>query len=505
MEINKHEEEQVKELSALIMAEIDKAKEDDGKIDEIKVKRIAADLMIHQKLADAGRRASEFETQQEKSDEELAKMFKEVNDLDPKARSDRQEIKMLQSKKYLVRNEGEKIGEKIENFKELNDDAYWVATMLYLAQRKKYGADVNYREVFRTTDIYKSMNRQLEEDHELRKALAVATSGSGAEWIPTGFSSQVMTIIELQLRVASLFNTVNMPTSPWKNPIQTSMGAGYYVNENTADEGVKIPASTPGTGAATYTAKKHAGRTVFSEEIDEDSIINQRAFLSQEHAKMIARAVETCIINGDNTGSSGSAASHQDNAGTALFSIDYDARLAWDGLRYLALNNAGTATKSFSNADPSDALLNAVRLLMGNVSVNPADLVWIVSINTYIKMLVLTNARTVDKYGPQATVLTGELMKYDGIPVVVSEYQFSNINASGVYDGSTTDRAMMELVYRPGFSRGLRGGVTLAQDLDIERDQIKLVSKLRSDFVDIYDATAAANIHSAAGYNIKTT
>ena len=70
-------------------------------------------------------------------------------------------------------------------------------------------------------------------------------------------------------------------------------------------------------------------------------------------------------MNGDRTGAGGVASSHQDNAGTALFTTNYDARLAFDGLRYFALNQADTSSKDFSNAVPSDALMGAVRLLMG--------------------------------------------------------------------------------------------------------------------------------------------
>lgn len=505
MTIEQQHEEKIKKISSLVMAEIDKAKEADGEIDEIKVKRMIADQMISLEVADATRRAGQYETEKEISDEQLQKMFEEVNGMDSKKRAITQEVKMAQGRKFLSRVHGDSMATRMEEFKELNDDAYLVATMLYLAEVKKIGASANFVDIYRHTDAYKSIQRTLNDDHELRKALAVATSGSGAEWIPTGFSSQVMTVVELQLRVAALFPTLNMPTNPYTDPIQSSVGEAYLVPENTADEGTKAPATTPGTGNATYNARKFMGRTVFSEEINEDAIIDQRSFLTQEHGKMLARATETAIINGDYSGSSGVASAHQDNAAAIdLFTSNYDARLAWDGLRYLSLNNAGTATKSFAGADPSDALLGSVRLLMGKYGVNPNDLAWIVSVNTYLKMLKMTNVATVDKYGPQATILAGELMKYDGIPVIVSEYQFANINASGVYDGATTNLTSLQLVYRPGFKRGLRGGITLNQDLDIERDQIKLVSKMRSDFVDIYDATLAANIMVANGYNVKT-
>ncbi len=498
-------ENKVKEITKLVVAEIDKSKDSESPMNEVKVNRMITDLMLTMDVVNVHRAANQFETEQTRTSEQLEEYFKDVNDLSAIERKTNQEIKMCQGKGHLSRKHDDDLAERIEEFKKINDEAYLTSTMLYLAQSKE-NKGVNYMDVYRDTDTYKYLHRKLDNDVELRKALAVATTGSGAEWIPTGFSSQVQAVIELELKVPTLFTTLALPTNLYALPVQSSTGEGFYVPESTSDESTKAPASTPGTASPTFNARKFMGRILFSEEIREDAIVDMRAFLTSELGRMIARAEETCFLNGDREGAAGVAANHQDNQGaTVLFETNWDARLAFDGLRYLALNNAGTSTKTFGNADPTDALLGSVRQLMGKYAVNPNDLVWIVSINTYLKMILLTNARTVDKYGPKATVLSGELMKYDGIPVIVSEYMFSNVDTLGVYTGTNEDRASMLLVYKPGFMRGTRGGVTLNSELDIETDQIKLVAKSRVDFIDHYDATLAANIMSAAGINIKTT
>jgi HK97 family phage major capsid protein len=458
----------------------------------------------------AAERKSEIETKDFTTEEEQEKAYKaEFKGIDALSGSERKEIqqtKLLTSEDRLKLREGSNLGERIEEFKRLNDDAYLIMTMLGGAAVKKEIPGATPLKVYRETDVYKMVHKRLEEDKDLRKALAVATSGSGAEWIPTGFSSQVLVTIELQLKIAALFNSIAMPTNPYTLPVQTSNAEGYLIPESTADEATKIKASTPGTGNTTFNARKLANRVLFSEEINEDSIVAVRTFTMNEMSKAIARAHETALVNGDRTGAAGVAGSHFDNTGTALFTSNYDARLAFDGLRYFALNNAGTSTKDFSNAVPSDALMGNVRLLMGLHGVNPMDLVWTMSINTYLQSVNnLSNVQTLDKYGPQAVVLSGELMRYQGIPTVVSEYLFSNLNASGVYDGSTTDRGELLLVYRPGFLSGTRGGVTMSTANDIETDQVIMVGKRRVDFIDPYDATLAANIMSAAGINIKTT
>lgn len=507
-------DEQVKKFAAGIVAKMEEKKKEGLDLNDSETKAELEKMALEQvKLAQAKaaiERKSELEDQDFTSEEDQEKAYKadfeEVDALNTKDRKHLQETKMLTSQNRLQLREGKSLGERIEEFKELSDDAYLVMTMLNGAAKKKELAGASPLTVFRGTDIYKQVVNKFNDDHELRKALAVATSGSGAEWIPTGFSSQVLVSIELQLKIVALFNTIAMPTSPYTLPIQTSNAEGYLIPESTADEATKIKASTPGTGNVTFTARKIADRVLFSEEIDEDSIVAVRTFTLNEMTKAIARGQEIGVVNGDRTGAAGSASSHQDNAGTALFTTDYDARLAYDGLRYFYLNQTDTSAKDFSNAVPSDTLMNAVRLLMGKHAVLPSDLVWLMSVNSYLQSIGnLSNIQTLDKYGPMAAVLAGELFKYQGIPVVVSEYIFSNVNASGLYDGSTIDRSTIMLVYRPGFLNGTRGGVTLSTANDIETDQVIMVGKRRVDFIDPYDATATGNVQVAGGYNVKTT
>jgi len=506
-------DEQVKKMASAIVAKITESKAD-GTYDDAEtqatLKRLAEAQVVAAHAAQMIKRKGEFEEAEVVAEKDVEKAllaeFKDVDELNNSDRMNLRYVKMNTPVKRLKLREGDSLGEQIEEFKELNDDAYLVATMLRGAAIKSDAQDQNFMNIYRKTDIYKEIHGHLERNKELRKALAVATAASGAEWIPTGFSSQVLLSIELATVVPALFNTIAMPTSPYTLPVQTSNAEASLVSENTADEGVKAPASTPGTGNSSFTARKLMTRTLFSEEINEDSIVAIRNFTINEISKSLARGHETAVVNGDRTTAAGVATAHQDNAGTALFSSNQDARLAFDGLRYFALNQADTSTKDFSNAVPSDALMNAIRLLMGKHAVKPSDFCWLVSVNGYLQMIGnLTNTTTLEKYGPQATVLTGELMRYQNAPVIVSEYMFSNLNASGVYDGSTTSRSNILAVYRPGFLNGTRGGVTLATANDIETDQVILVGKRRVDFIDPYGATTTGNVQAAMGISVKTT
>ncbi|MCA8929101.1 MAG: hypothetical protein KDC18_13620, partial [Alphaproteobacteria bacterium] len=78
-----------------------------------------------------------------------------------------------------------------------------------------------------------------------------------------------------------------------------------------------------------------------------------------------------------------------------------------------ALDHGGDA---LADADILDALGN-----MGKYAVDPMQLVMITDPGTYLGALLgLTNVLTVDKFGPDAVVRTGQLAAYRGIPIIVS-------------------------------------------------------------------------------------
>jgi hypothetical protein len=66
-------------------------------------------------------------------------------------------------------------------------------------------------------------------------------------------------------------------------------------------------------------------------------------------------------------------------------------------------------------------MLRGNRKKMGKYGVDPNELAHILSINEYIDLLSDTAVFTLEKYGPNATILTGELAKVDNVPVIVSE------------------------------------------------------------------------------------
>ncbi|MBA7646162.1 hypothetical protein ES703_53924 [subsurface metagenome] len=329
---------------------------------------------------------------------------------------------------------------------------------------------------------------------ELRKAMDTQTTAEGFEWIPTGFSTELIERVKLALKVAALFRRFNMPTPTYRFPAEGVEAVAYLAPESVVDSSVKITASTPRTRRVTFEARKLAARVMFSEEMTEDSLIPVLPFIKDKLVEALAVAEETSVINGVAL-----PGPHQD--------IDVvnplDARFAWDGLRLFARTCAGgVAQVNFGGTAAGFTTINmrAIREAMGIYGVDPDKLTWITSTCGYNGLLNNVDVLTLDKYGPNATILKGELGKFDNIPIVVSEYVRRDLDANGVYSGPGNNLTIMLLVYRDGFMFGDRRKVTLKTKEDIEVDQVISVATQRLDFQGLY--VCATETLVGAGINV---
>lgn len=322
---------------------------------------------------------------------------------------------------------------------------------------------------------------------ELRKAMDTGTAAEGLEWIPTNFSAQMIEKIDLAQRVAGLFSTITMPTKSYTLPVEGGDAVVYKQTESSSDTANEITASTPGTANKLLTAIKLAGLVYTSEELVEDSIVDNIGYIQMKLVDAIVKGKEDCIINGD------TSSTHMDSDITAAA----DHRKSWDGLRKLV-----KAANRVSLATFNDANVQSILTKLGKYGVDPEKLAWIPGAKGYLKMLTsLTNVQTRDKYGDWATVITGELSKYVGIPVITSQYMRENLAPDGYYDGVTTSLGTLALVHRPSFVIGDRRLVTLKVDEEIKTDQRVLVVTWRGVFSNVFSNTSEDIV--GVGYNFS--
>lgn len=362
-----------------------------------------------------------------------------------------------------------------------NDDLYLASTMLGINDPRKSDYLMAY-----TKANYPA----------LYKAMSTGGSATGAEWIPEGFSSSMIEDVRMQLRVAALHQRFNMPTNPFTYPVEGADIDAYLVSENTGDNDAGdtttwVTAATPGTANLTFSAKKIGVRSVVSTEMTEDSIVAALPYVRGKILTALAEAQENMVINGDTrtsglTNLSGSTLSASNQV------------LAWYGYRRCA-ELAGTTVDGAGAISLAD--IRAVRTKLGKYGVSPSNLAIVCGINTYNQLLSLNEVITIDKYGPNATILSGELGRLDGMPIIVSEFIPETIGASGRGSGSTTT---LLLVRRDLFWFGDRRDITLKGREVIETDQQVLVALQRLDFKPILDP-ARSNAFKVTGALVGLT
>lgn len=321
-----------------------------------------------------------------------------------------------------------------------------------------------------------------------QKALTSTGSGAGDEWVPTNLASELLRRMYLasELNAILAASEIDMPTEPYEYPLSTTRPTFYgQPTENTA-----TTASTPATARPSLASKKFMAQVDFSYEIAEDSIVPILPNLQTLIAEAAADAYEDCLINGDTT------ATHQDSDTHAISDA---AAKQFKGFRKLAL--AVSALKSdISSGGLNEANLRALKKILGKWGVRKSDLMWIVGSKGINDIGGITNVSTVDKYGPGATILTGEISTFLGIPIITSERSRENLNASGVYDGSTTTKGNILLVNKSQFLTGRRREFTVELDRDITTQKNIMVASFRKGMIPM--ETPSASITTVAvGYN----
>ena len=341
----------------------------------------------------------------------------------------------------------------------------------------------------------KSWQQAFGTDGRLRKAMDTATATEGSEWIPTAFSAQVIESVYLEANIASVFEHVPMPTSPYKVPMLTGDFTYYLMPEALEDEAVSIPASGVTSGAATLTAKQVAARSLYSTELQEDAAFDMAARLREKLPAGLARALDEMIVDGDTT------ATHQDSDVTNPL----DRRKGWRGLRIqgMTLTGCNADWTSWAAATASPLFIAAVKA-MGVYGADPAQTVVISGPSGCAGIMLDTAVQTVEKFGPGAAVAQGAVPTYYGRRVLNHGQMRENLNASGVYDGVTMTKTLILLASTRGLVIGDRRNITVSSQFLQAKGQNEMVITWRGAATFPYGVAAGSGKVVYNGYNITS-
>ena len=322
--------------------------------------------------------------------------------------------------------------------------------------------------------------------------ITTSGSGTGAEFMNTTLSTTLLERMYLESLLAAALtgSEVMMPTSPFNFPLSTTRPTFRLATQGSAPAG-----SNGGTAGLALDAKKLTGIVDYSYEADEDAIIAILPWTLKQLGESAAAALEDAIINGD------IAATHQDSDSHAL-GATHSGKM-FDGLRKLAL--AQSALKaSLATGGISTSNVGALKKMLGRWGLKPKDLLIVCGVAGYNDIVLLPETLTAEKIGNPALarINTGMAPNLLGIDIVPSASMREDLNASGVYDGTTTTKGSIMIVHKPSWIQGVRRGFTVETDSDKKAQTRSVIASFRRDFKPI---ESLANTRAAVlGYNFNS-
>ena len=327
-----------------------------------------------------------------------------------------------------------------------------------------------------------------------RAAMDSTTAGTGDELVATLEARELWMDVNLQTLVAPLIPTFPMPSNPFDIPRQLG-----DVNFYPGTENVSTTSTALTTGKTTLTAYELVGQVPYSFTLEEDAVIALLPEIRAGLVRNVAEVLDDIILNADAT------TTNNINADGATISASDAGKghwlLGYDGVIHLPLVD-NTSQANNHNAAVSDDMFNEIRAKLGKYGVRPSQLAWVMDVNTFIRTQSVSQFRTMDKLGPNATILTGMLGAVEGIPIIVSEQmKLADTDGKVTDAGNGTDTGRLLIVNRTQWAQGFRRELVLDVDRDTQKRQTVVTVSFRHALTERSGARSTAT-HTALQYDI---
>jgi len=384
-----------------------------------------------------------------------------------------------------------RLRDRVMRFQTLNDELLVLDTLLHPAASRQPDLHARYQRMrqYKRWNEYARVVNDMCDSMKVDRAFNETTGTSGLNWVPVILSAQLMDLVQVWSRVAPLMTPITMTSKTLDWPVLGADLTAYLVAEATNDaDTVAATASTATTNKITFTAQKLGVRTFASAEAIEDAIVAMVPFVIQNAAKVLSRGIEDAIINGE-TGVTMDGATFNPAGGV---------RRAWNGLRFWSLMTASYPAKLDMGAGViTESKILDLQYNMGVWGANPGPLAFIVGFHALKSLMKLSSMLTLEKFGPSATILSGQVGSIFGSPVVVSEF-VTEKNATGVHDAVAANNVKGSLlcVHRESMGLATRRGINVNGSTDryIEQDQVVFVATARNDFKCFYGSTSGSTL-----------
>lgn len=329
----------------------------------------------------------------------------------------------------------------------------------------------------------------------LVKAYTETGSGTGDELVPTDMAASLWEDFFTESRVLAQFESFDMPTNPFESPLDFAEATFSKGTENTAASD-----DDAATRKTTYTATELVNQKTWSYSLNETSVVAMLPALMKNISRGARKFMDNFIINADAT-----------NAATGNINLDdadpadtlYYLSDGQDGIRHQWLvDNATQGVNASGNALTIGYLTDAFKNLV-EYGVDVENLRIFPGIRTYLKgMLPLPEVLTIDKFGPQASIQTGEVAKVLGAPVIPTAAQ-GLTEADGKISTTASNNTLgqLSICHRDMWSVGFVRRLLMEVDVDIKKRQFILVTSFRIALA-AFDNRSSAT-HTAGIRNIQ--
>ena len=324
-------------------------------------------------------------------------------------------------------------------------------------------------------------------------------AGVGGDWIPDQFSTQLYQTFQVPRGLRALLPTVQMQRETLLIP-KLARGGRPYIKGVVTDDLASYKASTIATEQKTIRAKALASLMNIDDSAGEDSAFAIIPALTKQIAQDLEDAFEDCMINGD------TAATHGD---TGLSSWNIRDRWGSSGLggaddhRRLFLGFRQASFDKSTGLDCNNTKLNFAKFMegvgmMGELAAS--NKICVVSPEALVaNFLQMDEVITLDKFGSQATVLTGQLASLAGIPIVMSRFMSADLNGAGIYDNATKTQTGFVIFNVDSWKQFVRRQISVESNKKIESGALQIVATMRA-CMDSADAASTKNV--VYGYDL---
>jgi HK97 family phage major capsid protein len=379
--------------------------------------------------------------------------------------------------------ESEKAAELQAQIKKYKDEIAALQNSKMVFQEQSRASQFTQRELANAYLLSKALRKESVFDTKLGARMKAVTT---VDQFLSNFSSDVYTELQQELVVAKMLRRMSVDAKTFRVPVadEDTDGDVAQFASGTYTTGIADATNVPTSNQSTiksvdFTPHKFMATTHLAKDEEEDTILPLLDFLRTASMRRMGRAIDKALLRGDGSLSGFTASpTNAITAGTGYAAVFKGIATLANDISGLRVQTGGNATKA------TPANIASARAVLGKYGLQLGDhLVYLTTIEGYNELVSNSDFRTVDKFGPNATYLTGALGAVYGIPVMITEFL-------DVVGGA--DRHIGLLVYKPGFLVAERRAMEIESEYDPRRQLTAIYMSTRLDMKALTTNSSAA-------------